>query len=54
MEELELEEKVSVEEQERMDQENQIKQIAKQKPEDLLENVYALVVKQLEKCDLYQ
>ena len=27
---------------------------AKQKPEDLLENVYALVVKQLEKCDLYQ
>ena len=27
---------------------------AKQKTEDLLENVYALVVKQLEKCDLYQ
>lgn len=35
MEELELEEKVSVEEQERMDQENQIKQIAKQKPEEV-------------------
>ena len=27
---------------------------ANQKPEDLLENVYALVVKQLEKCDLFQ
>lgn len=27
---------------------------AHQKPEDLLENVYALVVKHLEKCDLFQ
>ena len=35
LQEFELEEKISVEDQERVDQENQIKQIAKQKPEEV-------------------
>ena len=35
LEEFELEDKVSVEDQERLDQENQIKQIARQKPDEV-------------------
>jgi flagellar biosynthesis/type III secretory pathway M-ring protein FliF/YscJ len=35
LEEFELEDKVSVEDQERMDQENQIKLIAKQRPDEV-------------------